>query len=228
MTKSNESVCCEKCAKWYDDNGRKCITIPFCKNSSCSCHSNEFVLAELHYILDNFKVNTNEEKAIEAIQSLILAKDTHYNELINKATDEYGVGIEEAIQKGRKKALELLVPWIDGNVGASSSALCLYMTGDSLPHSFEAPSDSGDRARCIVLLKAFPEWIERLDELAGQGDWSVQIPLIKKELESACHMKCPLDICDGSGIIEVSVIDDDSHMPVPDHDEPCECSSKSL
>lgn len=85
-------------------------------------------------------------------------------------------------QKEREETLLRLVPWIDENVGSSSTALFLYMTANSLPHSFEAPSDRGDRARCIALLRAFPEWIERLDELSGQGRWSEQIPLIKEEM----------------------------------------------
>lgn len=58
-----------------------------------------------------------------------------------------------------------LAEWIDGNVGASSSAIFLYMTRGERPGPFDAPSDSGDRGRCVVLLRAFPEWVERLQEI---------------------------------------------------------------
>ena len=90
--------------------------------------------------------------------------------------------------------LKRLATWIDGNVGSSSSALFLYMARGDVPQPFDAPSDSGDRGRCIVLLKTMPEWVERLKEIealeiSGRRNdvkvfpWNEQIPLILKEME---------------------------------------------
>ena len=88
---------------------------------------------------------------------------------------------------------EKLATWVGGNVGASSEALFLYMATGYAPGPFDAPSDSGDRGRCIVLLRAVPEWIPRLSELEDlriEGTcngvkvfpWNEQVPLIRKEL----------------------------------------------
>lgn len=88
--------------------------------------------------------------------------------------------------------LKQLAPWIDGNVGVSSTAIFLYMTKGSRPGAFDAPRDAGDRRRCIILLNAIPEWWERLKEIEDlklegtcNGEtvypWNEQIPLIRKE-----------------------------------------------
>ncbi len=93
---------------------------------------------------------------------------------------------EEAIKKE-------LAAWIDGNIGRSSEAIYLYMTLGTIPAPFDAPSDESDRKRCVVLLKAVPEWVPRLSEieqlqLRGTSNgkevfpWNEQIPLIINSL----------------------------------------------
>ncbi len=85
--------------------------------------------------------------------------------------------------------------WVDGNIGVSSKAIFLWMSAGRIPGVFEAPSDKGDRGRCIVLLKARPEWIPRLKEIESlhltgisNGEkvepWNEQIPLILEEINS--------------------------------------------
>jgi hypothetical protein len=86
-----------------------------------------------------------------------------------------------------------LADWIDGNIGVSSKAIYLYMAKGIEPRPFDAPSDGGDRERCAVLLRAMPEWIERLSEIealhitgTSNGEkvepWNEQIPLILQAL----------------------------------------------
>lgn len=86
-----------------------------------------------------------------------------------------------------------LAEWIDGHIGASSESLYLYMTVGKIPAPFDAPSDEGDRGRCVVLLKARPEWIPRLSEIEALNlkgfrnqkpvfPWNEQIPLILSSL----------------------------------------------
>lgn len=78
-----------------------------------------------------------------------------------------------------------IADWATGSdTGASSKALMRYMLGLK-PSSwgFFAPSDADDRGRCVRLLNLFPEWLERLDEMAQFICWGEQIPLIKSEFE---------------------------------------------
>ena len=92
--------------------------------------------------------------------------------------------------------LKKLAGWVGEHIGSSSKAIFLYMVLGKQPKPFDAPSDQWDRARCVELLKACPEWVERLSEiealnLQGQRSvngsgfkkvypWNEQIPLIKK------------------------------------------------
>ncbi len=100
----------------------------------------------------------------------------------------------EGYDLGKKEGAVALAKWIDGNCGASSEALYLYMTLGRKPMSFDAPSDSHDRGRCVVLLQAMPEWIPRLSEIEAlkiEGTcngirvtpWNEQIPLIRTAIE---------------------------------------------
>lgn len=93
-----------------------------------------------------------------------------------------------------------LITWATGDdTGMSSNALCRWML-DLKPcqYGYSAPSDAGDRGRCIRLLNLMPEWWDRLDEMAkipsskvtffnknGMGTreegWKEQIPLIREE-----------------------------------------------
>jgi len=76
-----------------------------------------------------------------------------------------------------------LLEWATGNdTGVSSVALLRYMMGfEPNDWGFMAPSDRDDRGRCIRLLKKFPEWLDRLDEMKKFSGWKEQIPLIKDE-----------------------------------------------
>lgn len=89
----------------------------------------------------------------------------------------------------KMEVLKNISKWIDGNIGASSEAIFFYMVNGQNPRPFDAPSDAGDRGRCVVLLTAFPEWVERLKEIQelkikGMRNreevypWNEQIPLI--------------------------------------------------
>lgn len=101
--------------------------------------------------------------------------------------------IQTAKEEERKETLDKLGNWIDGNIGVSSKAIFLWMSVGRIPGVFEAPSDNGDRGRCVVLLKARPEWIPRLKEIeslhltgTSNGEnvepWNEQIPLIRASL----------------------------------------------
>lgn len=104
---------------------------------------------------------------------------------------EYSKGFIIQLLKGYtpnsqiQQSNEKIADWATGNdTGASSKALMRYMLGLK-PSSwgFFAPSDADDRGRCVRLLNLFPEWLERLDEMAQFTCWGEQIPLIKSEFE---------------------------------------------
>ena len=101
-------------------------------------------------------------------------------------------------QIDKDKALALY--WIEDNVGVSSTAIFLYMTLGKVPGAGQAPSDNGDRKRCVALLRARPEWIDRLQEIEEKKigqivynginneitfPWEIQIPLIRKMIEKS-------------------------------------------
>lgn len=74
--------------------------------------------------------------------------------------------------------------WLVGSdTGVSSEAICAHMLGipTGRPAGIEAPRDQWDRGRCVRLLDSFPDWWDRLDEMAQYGDgWAEQIPLIRE------------------------------------------------
>lgn len=92
-----------------------------------------------------------------------------------------------------------IAEWVDGHIGTSSRAIFLYMAKGQKPFPFDAPHDQYDRQRCVVLLQAVPEWIERLSEIeelmicgtrySGGLErqtvypWNEQIPLIREQLK---------------------------------------------
>ena len=97
--------------------------------------------------------------------------------------------IDGLLSSQREELVGKLAGWIDGNIGSSSTAIYLYMAIGEVPQPFDAPSDGGDRGRCVALLKAVPEWVPRLTEIqelniAGTRNgkkvypWNEQIPLI--------------------------------------------------
>lgn len=83
-----------------------------------------------------------------------------------------------------KKNLVKMIDWATGDdTGASSTSILRYMIG--LPcgkWGWQSPLDTGDRGRCIRLMKIFPKMYDRLDEMAHlSNDWKEQIELIKKD-----------------------------------------------
>jgi hypothetical protein len=79
---------------------------------------------------------------------------------------------------------------LSGDTGVSSLTIFHVMTGTittptrSSLRGIDAPRDSDDFGRCYRLLKAFPEWRERLPEIAAMvPKWT---PLVERwdELES--------------------------------------------
>lgn len=77
-----------------------------------------------------------------------------------------------------------LINWLlSDDTGISSKNICKAMLGLGDDNEFlMAPSDRGDRERCIRLLKIMPNWFDRLEgmKMLG-GDWIEQIDLIIKE-----------------------------------------------
>jgi hypothetical protein len=58
-----------------------------------------------------------------------------------------------------------LCVWFAGDdVGLSSKALALFMIG--IPAKTDHPWDPEDLGRCLRLLESFPEWEERVPEMA--------------------------------------------------------------
>jgi len=77
-----------------------------------------------------------------------------------------------------------IIKWLlGGDTGASSEAICAYMLGlKPANFGYMAPSDKGDRGRCIRLLNLFPEWWDRLYEMSDISEyWDEQIPIIESE-----------------------------------------------
>ncbi len=57
---------------------------------------------------------------------------------------------------------------MSGDTGTSSKTICAVMTGSKLsgPFGADVPHDPSDFGRCYRLLALFPEWRNRLDEVA--------------------------------------------------------------
>lgn len=109
------------------------------------------------------------------------------NYLIGKFLESEG-GVLQSASPTANSSRDLL-DWATGeDTGASSIALFRYMMGlEPISWGYMAPSDKHDRGRCIRLLKKFPEWLLRLDEMKKFEGWGEQIPLIKQELESEAN-----------------------------------------
>lgn len=61
------------------------------------------------------------------------------------------------------------IEWLlSGDTGISSKTICAVMTGSKMSGSFgpDVPYDPGDFGRCYRLLALFPEWQERMHEMA--------------------------------------------------------------
>lgn len=80
-----------------------------------------------------------------------------------------------------KEDLKKVIEWlVSDDTGMSSISIVIHMldirsTKNSYPH------DVWDRGRCVRLLKIFPQWHKRLDEMSVYTGWADQVELIKKE-----------------------------------------------
>lgn len=67
----------------------------------------------------------------------------------------------------RKSILERGEEWLlNGRTGLSSKAIYCHMTGRAPEDGYYYPRDPGDLNRCLMLLDLFPEWAERIGEMA--------------------------------------------------------------
>ncbi len=106
---------------------------------------------------------------------------------------------QETERRERKHVLHSLgLWWINDNMGVSSKAIFMYMTQNIVPKAFDAPHDASDRKRCVMLLRAVPEWVDRLSEIeeykiecTSNGKkvmpWNEQIPLIREAITTPNH-----------------------------------------
>jgi hypothetical protein len=113
---------------------------------------------------------------------------------------------KKAREEERARVLHSLgLWWINDGVGVSSKAIFMYMTQNVVPRPFAAPYDEADRKRCVMLLRAVPEWIDRLSEIeeykiegTSNGKkvmpWNEQIPLIREALTPPTN-HCPKCEC---------------------------------
>ena len=83
------------------------------------------------------------------------------------------------------KELTKIIQWFLSNKdGVSSQGICSYMLGLDCYWGTQPPSDKGDRARCIKLLKLVPEFYRRINEMREiNKEWDEQITLIQKEIK---------------------------------------------
>lgn len=97
--------------------------------------------------------------------------------------------MSEALEATQDK----VIAWLfSGDAGTSSKTICRVMIGQALPEKsmgVDVPLDPSDFGRCYRLLKKFPEWRKRLDEVAGKyphwkpfvRDWDALTSLYEEE-----------------------------------------------
>jgi len=101
---------------------------------------------------------------------------------INTGDVRYEEGKIIGFKEGQERVTSKLAEWVMGYVGASSKAIFAHMTGAYNSGFYSAPYDNEDRERCVILLRAMPEWVERLNEMTRYAGWEEQIPLILSTL----------------------------------------------
>lgn len=87
--------------------------------------------------------------------------------------------------------------WIIGSdTGISSETIWSVMMGaadfENRPFGFDVPHDPSDFGRCYRLLKHFPEWRERLNEVAKRfpkwvpmiREWDKMVAIYERDLET--------------------------------------------
>jgi hypothetical protein len=86
--------------------------------------------------------------------------------------------------RSRAQILRSANEWIVGDhVGLSSKTIWAVMMGVPCRHP-SPPGDDDDRWRCARLLRAVPEWRERLDEVVAaypHSDWILSIDRLKDD-----------------------------------------------
>lgn len=82
----------------------------------------------------------------------------------------------EVLEERRSQLVERYESWLHGHdTGSSSIALFTYMTLGV--RGGEAPYDADDLGRCVRLLDCFPEWRERMPEMANVSEeWAELVP----------------------------------------------------
>lgn len=78
-----------------------------------------------------------------------------------------------AAEAGTVKNPTTPAEWLmGGDTGVSSKAICAHMAGIAGGHRNQAwpdvPHDPSDFGRCYRMLKLFPEWVERIPEMAAR------------------------------------------------------------
>lgn len=171
----------------YDDDGNNIVPCPLCLSMHCpskeggKCPDEAMfaIESEIRLLLSEYRDLQDDARVANVLEAV----DKHV------AEREAKVRREE-----RERVLHTLgLWWINGNIGVSSKAIFMYMTQNIVPRPFDAPHDESDRKRCVRLLRAVPEWVDRLSEIEAykiEGTsngkkvmpWNVQIPLIREAL----------------------------------------------
>jgi len=72
---------------------------------------------------------------------------------------------------------ELAAWFASDDTGMSSEGMACHMSGTPLRDAWCAPSDPADLGRCLRLLERFPEWKQRVSEMAAYGgEWAALVP----------------------------------------------------
>lgn len=134
---------------------------------------------------------TTEPKSVEELAkdiAIVAYPDTR--DLVERRAITVLTTERARVEEERDKSL---ANWVLNHVGVSSKAIFAYMVLGEVPKPWCCPSDDSDRGRCVELLRARPEWIERLSEIENvyidgtrngkkATQWNEQIPLIREAL----------------------------------------------
>lgn len=81
-----------------------------------------------------------------------------------------GLSLSEDRERRKKATKNKLLDWLEnGEIGESSKDIAKYMMEGA--HIKNYPHDYDDLRRCILLLDRFPEWKERMPEMAKFSGW---------------------------------------------------------
>ena len=89
--------------------------------------------------------------------------------------------------------------WIVGeDTGLSSISIWAHMMGVEPEDGFTSPSDPSDLGRCLRLLRSFPEWDQRISEMADCGHGWRAIAPHWRELEQLMADEVGIDWSKGN------------------------------